>query len=159
MSYPGQRPDYQDVLSRLRVWVSAQDAQFDIMEPRWRLADTTPGAYYTGGALSDLYASQVLRAVNALVRAGELIKTGERRDALYWPPEARRRELAKAEQASIKMAAEQERWRSAKMRLAGHHILVAGSGPLSIKLDLADWERLLDLLDGKLAETRQRHAK
>ena len=137
--------DYQDVLARVREWVKDRDGGFDIGAPRRELASRIPGARDPHGTLQpDPYGRQVLRAVHALVAGGTLVKTGRGPTARYWTPEAHAAHLAESDRLAAEWSARREAWRQAKLRLAGLGYTDIAGSELAIRLNLADWEALLD---------------
>jgi hypothetical protein len=140
--------DYQDVLARVRAWAEAQDKPFDIWEPRWELdRQKIPGARDDRGNMTNALMTQVLRAVNALVADGALIKTGKYRDASYMTPQVQQARQAGAEQAGRRMQEARESWRQVKMRLAALHLHDISDSELTIRLDLDGWQALLALAE------------
>ena len=147
MTYTGAggKSDYQKVLTELRSWVKAQTSGFDIWAPRWQMADQVSGSMASGSNMADLYAGQVLRAVNQLVEEGVLVKLNSGRDARYMSPEIREREVKAAEEAGRQHAAKVARYRSARDRLAKAGFADIGNSQLDIRLSLEEWEQLIDI--------------
>jgi hypothetical protein len=142
------KPDYQDVLARVRAWAGTEENPFDIWEPRHELArQQVPGAHDDRGNMTDAFMAQVLRAVNALVADGTLVKTGSGRDARYMTPRVQQGRQDEAEQAGQRMQELRENWRQAKMRLAALGLADTGDSELTIRLDLPGWQALLDLAE------------
>lgn len=135
--------NYQEVLARVREWVPAQTSKpFDIWAPRWELADNVPGSMLNG-SLTDNYDAQVLRAVNALVDEGVLVKVNSGRDARYMLPEVRERRMAEAEEAGKRHADRVLRYTSVRNALAKAGFLTTSNSQLDVRLELEDWERLV----------------
>jgi hypothetical protein len=155
MTMTAGKPDYQDVLARVRAWAETQENPFDIWEPRWELCrQKTPGAQDDRGNMTNALMTQALRAVNALVADGTLAKTGSGRDAQYMTPRVQQARQAEAGRAGQRMQELRENWWQAKMRLAALGLADTGDSELTIRLDLPGWEALLDLAEAGKAGAR-----
>jgi hypothetical protein len=138
------RSDYQVVLAKVRAWAAEQTEHgFDVWAPRWQLADDVPGAMAGRSMLTDLYASQVLRALGVLVEEGALVKINSGRDARYMQPAVREREVAAAQEAGRRHAERVERYHSVRMGLAKAGFTSISTSQLDVRLELEDWERLI----------------
>lgn len=138
--------NYQDVLASVRAFV-AEEGSFDIWRPRWALSEKLAGAYDRHGRLTDTFNSQVLRAVNALVTDGTLIKTGERDRARYWTPEARAKAVAEETRKNAELDAKRKRWQGVKTGLADRGFPDTSRDEAGVRLALESWEILLGRLD------------
>lgn len=149
--------EYQDVLRRVRAWVPTYGHQFDIWRPRWDLAEQTPDAHTKQGSLAQDYMNQVLRAVNALVDEGVLVKQGSHRDARYMTPEVQLRYRQENAEAAEQRAAIIQRWARvyAAYSAAG---LAEASNMMpdgSVELGLEQHEKLISIY---LDDGEARHA-